>query len=163
MSNLCLLFNDGNIKKDPRGKLRVVSSQNSVWYSISLQSTQNFSPDTPTVLAGHCSQRKPPRMRGEQVEPPWHTLSGHVSYFLCRMSISQLSPEKYQRNCLNIKEILIVCPNKYQEITNIWSVSEWLCAYINVFFGKFENGVQANTVGPYISELQLLVYTDTNN
>ena len=33
---------------------------------------------------------------------------------------------------------LIVCANKYQESTDIWSVSNWLCAYINVFFGKFE-------------------------
>ncbi len=27
---------------------------------------------------------------------------------------------------------LIVCPSKYQEITNIWSVSEWLCAYMSI-------------------------------
>ena len=36
------------------------------------------------------------------------------------------------------KSILIVCPNKYQEITDVWSVPKWLFAYINVFFGKFE-------------------------
>ncbi len=52
----------------------------------------------------------------------------------------------------NSTMLLIVCPTKYQEITDIWSVLEWLYAYINTFFGKFEMGGEANTVGPYISE-----------
>ena len=52
--------------------------------------------------------------------------------------------------------ILIVCPNKYQEITNTWSISEWLHAYIKIFFGKFEIGVEANIVRPYISKPSLL-------
>ncbi len=125
MSNLCLLFSDGNIKKDPRGKLRVVNSQNSVWYSMSLQSTQNFSPDTPTVLAGHCSHRKPPRIRGEQVEPPQHTLSGHVSNFLCRMSISQLSPGKYQKE--NMKIALYIIIHVLEFVSSIYTYIFGLC------------------------------------
>ena len=47
---------------------------------------------------------------------------------------------------------LIVCLTKYQEITDISSASECLYAYIDTSFGKFEIGVEANAVGPYISE-----------
>ena len=46
----------------------------------------------------------------------------------------------------------IICPNKYQETTDIWSALEGLYANINPVFGKLEIGVEANAVGPYISE-----------
>ena len=57
--------------------------------------------------------------------------------------------------------MLIVCPSKYQEINNILLVSEWLGAYINVFFGnigeitiKFKLSLELFEVKPIVRQMQ---------
>ncbi len=115
MLKRCRRLRDGNMRKEPRWKERVVSSQNSVWYWISRQSTQKRSGSSPVPSpparppappapgsaarsGGHCSQRKPPRISGEQRDPDLHTSRGHCAYFSRRMSISQFSPENTVHN-----------------------------------------------------------------
>ena len=92
MLKRCLRFREGNMRKEPWGKLRVVSSQNWLWYSKSAQSTQN---SAPVLLAssGQLSHRNPPRIRVAHRELDLQTLTGQASKWPWRMSISQLSPE----------------------------------------------------------------------
>ena len=91
MWNLCLRLSEGNMRNDPGGKLRVVSSHSPVWSSRSRQSGQNSSSSS-----RHSSQRKPQRMSAEHCASPAQMSAGQEEHLWWCMSNSQCGPAIYK-------------------------------------------------------------------